>query len=221
MMRVLLLMGLLLFSTGHAEAPASPWDANIAAFEAADHRQPPPRDAIFFIGSSSIRLWTSLANDFPALAVVNRGFGGSEIRDSTRYLPRIVLPHKPSAIVLYAGDNDLSAGRSVDQVVADLQAFVAAVRTGSTAPVFFLSIKPSPARAALLPKLEAANARIATWMKTQPQLHYVDIATPMLDSNGQPRAELFGPDRLHMNAEGYALWKRVLAPQLASVPRGR
>lgn len=197
------------------------WENDIAAFEAADRASAPPHDAIVFVGSSSIRLWSTLVADFPAFAVVNRGFGGSEVRDSTRYLPRIVLPLKPRAVVLYAGDNDLAAGRSVDQIVADVQAFVDALRTESHAPLFYIAIKPSPARIALLPQSKAANARIAAWMANRNDLHFIDIATPMLDADGQPRGDLFVGDRLHLDAKGYALWSEVIGNALKSLDRQR
>src|SRR5687767_185738 len=104
-----------------ADAPSpaeSPFEKEIRAFEAADAKHGPTSGGVLFVGSSSIRLWTTLAKDFPELPVINRGFGGSQIADSIRYAPRIVLPYKPKTIILYAGDNDLADGKSPEQVLA-------------------------------------------------------------------------------------------------------
>ncbi len=121
------------------------WEGDIARFEQADAQSPPPRGAVVFVGSSSIRMWESLASDFPDQVVINRGFGGSEVRDSTWYADRIVLPYKPRLVVFYAGDNDLNAGRTPQQVRDDFVAFVSRVRKGlPNARIAYISIKPSP-----------------------------------------------------------------------------
>lgn len=195
--------------------PANQWEAEIRKFEESDRVQPPPRGAVLFVGSSSVRLWQSLAEDFPDLKVINRGFGGSQIADSTLYAGRIVVPYKPRLVVLYAGDNDLAAGKTPQQVFEDYKAFVARVRRDlPKAKIAFISIKPSPSRAALLPKMREANGLIKNYVSRDKGLAYIDVFTPMLGGDGSPRPELFGPDRLHMNREGYLLWKSVVAPYL-------
>ena len=105
-----------------ADAPSSKrWERAIFAFEAADKASPPPQGAVLFIGSSSIRFWKSLAKDFPQYNVINRGFGGSQIADSTYYADRIVIPYRPSVIILHAGSNDLAAGKTPRQVYDDFR----------------------------------------------------------------------------------------------------
>lgn len=196
-------------------APANQWEAEIRKFEEADRVQPPPRGAVLFVGSSSVRLWQTLAEDFPGVKVINRGFGGSQIDDSTLYADRIVVPYKPRMVVLYAGDNDLAAGKTPQQVFEDYKAFVARVRRDlPKTKIAFISIKPSPSRAALLPKMREANGLIKNYVSRDKGLAYIDVFTPMLDGDGSPRPELFGPDMLHMNREGYRLWKSVVAPYL-------
>jgi lysophospholipase L1-like esterase len=192
------------------------WDKAIAGFEARDRDSGMPTPGgIVFVGSSSIVKWTTLAADFPGLPVLNRGFGGSQIADSTYYAGRIVLPYKPRTVVLYAGDNDIAAGHTTEQVVGDFQTFARKVRDAlPETKLLFLAIKPSPSRARLEPEMVAANAAIARWMGGQPNMTFVDVHPPMLGPDGQARPELFGPDRLHMNAEGYRLWTKVLAPYL-------
>ncbi|KUF20678.1 SGNH/GDSL hydrolase family protein [Xanthomonas phaseoli] len=214
--------------SGHAyadtlhTAPAVPaqvsnaaWEQDMQRFAESDARQPPPKHGIVFVGSSSIRFWETLAQDFPGKPVINRGFGGSEVRDSTWYADRIVIPYAPRQVVLYAGDNDLNSGRTPEQVRDDVLAFVARVRRDlPEARISYLSIKPSPSRAQLLPAVITANRLIKEALAPLPRVDFVDIYTPMLDASGKPRAELFRADRLHMTADGYAIWRKVVAPVL-------
>src|SRR5438093_1816424 len=120
------------------------FDAEIAAFEARDRTNPPPKNAILFIGSSSIRMWKTLAQDFPEHKVINRGFGGSEISDSVHFADRIVVPYRPTMIVMYAGGNDINAGKNPERVAADFKAFVEKVRTKlPETRIAYISIAPN------------------------------------------------------------------------------
>ena len=197
------------------EQVSSPaWEADMQRFEAADAQSPPPRGGVLFIGSSSIRFWDTLAQDFPGVPVINRGFGGSELRDSTWYADRIIVPYAPRQILIYAGDNDLNAGRTPQQLRADFIAFVERVRRDlPKAKIAYISNKPSPSRAQLLPVQRAANTLIAAEAKRL-GVDYIDIFTPMLDASGQPDESLFIEDRLHMNRAGYVIWQRAIAPYL-------
>ena len=197
------------------EQVSSPaWETDMQRFEAADAQSPPPRGGVLFIGSSSIRFWDTLAQDFPGVPVINRGFGGSELRDSTWYADRIIVPYAPRQILIYAGDNDLNAGRTPQQLRADFIAFVERVRRDlPKAKIAYISNKPSPSRAQLLPVQRAANTLIAAEAKRL-GVDYIDIFTPMLDASGQPDESLFIEDRLHMNRAGYVIWQRAIAPYL-------
>ena len=200
-------------------ADNGPFAEEIRAFEAADAKRPPEPGGVLFVGSSSIRLWKTLARDFPDLPVINRGFGGSQVADSTRYAPRIVLPYKPKTIVLYAGDNDVAAGRSPEQVLADFKAFVETVRAElPRTRILFISIKPSTARWHLIDKIREANRLVREFTRGGERLGFVDVFTPMLGDDGKPRVELLGPDGLHVNEKGYALWREVVAAALAEPP---
>ncbi|WP_235577985.1 SGNH/GDSL hydrolase family protein [Pseudoxanthomonas sp. Root630] len=190
------------------------WEADMQRFEATDAQSPPPRGGVLFIGSSSIRFWDTLAQDFPGVPVINRGFGGSELRDSTWYADRIVVPYAPRQILIYAGDNDLNAGRTPRQLHADFIAFVERVRRDlPKTKIAYISNKPSPSRAQLLSVQREANTLIAAEAKRL-GVDYIDIFTPMLDASGQPDESLFIEDRLHMNRAGYVIWQRVIAPYL-------
>jgi len=203
------------FAAAQLQTGSAIWEQDIQKFEATDKANPPKPGAILFIGSSSIEHWKDVASDFPDKRVLNRGFGGSRIADSTYYAGRIIVPYKPSMVVFYAGDNDINDGHSAQQVFDDYVAFVARVRKDLPAtPIAYISIKPSPSRAKLLPVMKEANAKVRAYAATHPHLIYIDVASKMLDAGGQPRAELFLEDRLHMNRAGYDLWRGIIAPFL-------
>lgn len=198
-----------------AQVSSPEWGQDMRRFARIDAATPPPKHAVLFVGSSSIRFWDTLAGDFPDWPTINRGFGGSQVRDATWYADRIVIPYRPRAIVFYAGDNDLVTGRTPEQVRDDVHAFVARVRGAlPRVPIFWLSIKPSPSRQTLLPQMRQANALVRADLKHFSDTHYVDVATPMLDADGQPDPALFREDMLHMKPAGYALWTQALAPAL-------
>lgn len=191
------------------------FESEIAAFEKADATKAPQSGGILFVGSSSIRLWKTLAEDFPGLNVINRGFGGSHIEDSTAMADRIVVRHKPRAIFLYAGDNDIAAGKSPERVFADFKAFEEKVRAAlPEVQIAYIAIKPSPSRWALADKVREANRLIRDHAERTPRLRFVDVYTPMIGADGLPRASLFVSDRLHMNAKGYALWTALVRAQI-------
>lgn len=199
--------------------PSADWSADMGRFAAEDAAEPPAPGAVVFTGSSSIRMWTHLQRDLAGIAVLNRGFGGAELRDLTHHADEIALRYRPARIVVYAGDNDLAAGRSPEGVAADFRTFVERLRRElPRAPITFIAIKPSPARVHLLPLQVQANALVRDLANTLPGVAYLDVATPMLDAGGRPRDALFLEDGLHLNAAGYALWRQVVARHLGVPP---
>jgi len=204
-------------SAGHVLDPVSTpaWEADMARFAAEDAAHPPPAGPVVFAGSSSFRMWDSLASDFPGVPVLNRGFGGSQVRDLAWHADQVAIRYRPRVLLLYAGENDIDAGRSPRQVLADTRVLVLALREAlPDAHIVWVSIKPSPARLAQRPRQHEANRLVEAWLRAQPGTRYPDVATPMLDASGQPRGELFIADRLHMNARGYAIWRAAIAPLL-------
>jgi lysophospholipase L1-like esterase len=191
----------------------SQWEPEFAQFEAQDRASAPRPGSIVFVGSSSIRMWTTLDRDFPGVPVLNRGFGGSEAGDVAQFAERIVVPYKPPVVVFYAGDNDLNAGKSPTQVLEAFKSFVAKMhRDLPGTRIVFVSIKPSIARWAIVDKMRAANQLVRDYVRTDEKLAYVDVFTPMLDAAGQPRRELYLEDGLHMTPAGYAIWRDLIAP---------
>src|SRR5690606_29107796 len=186
---------------------------------AEDAASPPPERPVVFTGSSSVRMWSTLAEDFPGVPVLNRGFGGSQVRDAVWYADEVAVRYRPRQVLLYAGDNDINAGRTPEQVLHDVQAFVARLRRDLPGVrIGFLSIKPSPSREAQLPLQQAANRLVREWIATQRGIDYIDVATPLLDAGGRPDPRYFLGDRLHLNAQGYALWREAVAPYLLRDP---
>lgn len=200
-----------------SQDPFAKWEEAIAAFETKDKQSPPPKNAVLFLGSSSIRMW-DLPSSFPGEKTINRGFGGSEIVDSTHFAARLVFPHNPRQILFYAGDNDLAKGKSAAEVAADFEVFVKTVReTMPEVPIAYIAIKPSIARWKLWATIQKANAAIRKQCDKDTTLTFVDIAPPMLGDDGLPKKELFLVDGLHMNPKGYAIWneavRAILVPE--------
>ena len=192
------------------------WEPAIQKFEEADKLSPPPQNAIVFIGASSIVRW-NLKESFPELGAqaINRGFGGSLAGDSTRYADRIVIPYKPRMVVFYAGDNDVEANHTPQQITDDFVAFERKVHAAlPQTQIVFISIKPSIRRFPWIEQIKGANALVKQYCATHPNLTFVDIVPQMLGADGKPRKELLVEDGLHMTPAGYKIWNDALRPIL-------
>lgn len=195
------------------------WEKAIRSFEEKDKQALPSKNAVLFVGSSSIRMW-DLPKYFPDLEVINRGFGGSQVADSVRYMSRIVTPHVPQTVVLYAGGNDITAGKSPETVFSNFKKFVGSLRWDlPEARLIYICTKPSISRWRLVDKMRRANELIRTYIEKDDRILYADIDTPMLGQDGKPRRDLFIKDGLHLNDKGYKLWTSVVRPLIdASEP---
>lgn len=204
---------------GKEPAPRSPeiWKGAIEKFEARDAKQAPPQDAVLFVGSSSVVGWDT-NKWFPDMATINRGFGGSQICDSTYYADVLVTRHKPRAVVFYAGDNDIAAGKSAEQVHEDFREFLKKVRQSlPETPVIFITIKPSLARWKLRDAMQEANRLIAGETRSDKHLTILDVWPTMLGADGLPKKEIFREDGLHMNDAGYKSWSELLRVKLQAL----
>ncbi|MBK9139313.1 MAG: hypothetical protein IPM17_11220 [Verrucomicrobia bacterium] len=189
------------------------WAGEIAAFEAADRESPPTPGGVVFVGSSSIRLWKTLAEDFPGARPINRGFGGSHIADCVHYFDRLVGVHQPRLVVFYCGSNDLAAGKKPEDVAADFRAFCARLHAAAPeARLIVTSIKLTPARWHLREPIAFANALLAAHCAGDPRRTFLDLNPFVLTPDGTPREDLYVADRLHLNAAGYAVWREHLRP---------
>ncbi|HOX57921.1 MAG TPA: SGNH/GDSL hydrolase family protein [Candidatus Paceibacterota bacterium] len=195
------------------QPPEVRWAKAIGDFEAADRTNPPPKDGVLFIGSSSIRRWTNIASAFPGHKVINRGFGGSQLADSVAFAGRIVTPYRPRLVLLYAGDNDIAGGKSPETVLADFKAFVGKIHAAlPRTRIGYIAIKPCPSRERFLDQVRKTNRLIRDHCGTDERLVFADVFTPMLTAEGKPRADLCVKDMLHLNEQGYELWASVLRP---------
>lgn len=191
------------------------WQKDMQAFEKQDQEKPLPEHPIIFTGSSSIRMWKSLADDFPSLSVVNRGFGGSEVFDAVTYADVLVLKHHPRQVVMYSGSNDINAGKTPQRVLADFKTFVALVHAALPGcRISYISNAPNPKRWSLVDQMREANRLVEEFTRTDKRLEYINTHDAMLGSDGMPKPDIFLDDNLHMNAKGYAIWKEIVGPHL-------
>ena len=192
------------------------WEPTIKKFEDADKVTPPPQNAIVFIGASSIVRW-NLPSSFPELGpqAINRGFGGSLAADSTRYAERIVIPYRPRIVVFYAGDNDVEANHTPEQIAGDFTAFERKVHAALPATkIIFISIKPSIRRWKWIDTIRSANAMVKAYCAKEKHLAFMDIEQSMLGADGKPNPDLLVADGLHMTPAGYRIWTAALTPLL-------
>jgi lysophospholipase L1-like esterase len=193
---------------------ASKWEKEMAAFDAADRKEAPPKGAIVFVGSSSIRMWKSLAPDFPGHKVINRGFGGSQLADSVHFIDRVILRYQPRQVVIYAGGNDLNVKKSPEIVYGDFVALADRIRAAlPQARIAYISIAGAPSRWAQVEQVRQTNALIAAHCRRH-GLDFINTFPLMLGPDGRPKPDIFLKDNLHMNERGYALWREAVQPYL-------
>lgn len=214
----LMLVALLSLAGLQARSQSHPpfWN-EIQEFRHQDSLQVPPRHAVLFVGSSSFRKWTDVQQAFPSYPVINRGFGGSTLPDLIRYADDVIFRYQPRQVVIYCGDNDAASSSHItaDSIFQRFQRLYRMIRSRlPKAQVTYISIKPSPSREKLFPVMDKANWEIRTFLEKEPRADFVDVYHPMLDDYGQPVKALFTGDMLHMNAQGYDLWQRLIAPHL-------
>jgi lysophospholipase L1-like esterase len=208
---------LIAFVLLHTVLIAQPYAEEIRAFKEKDSIAMPAKGQILLAGSSSFTLWKDVQNYFPAYPILNRGFGGSSLTDLIYYAEEVIFKYEPKQIIIYCGENDFAGNDTlypaqVAQRFFDLFAMIRA--RYKKVPIAYISMKPSPARQHLMPKFNVANVMIRNFLKKKKRTTYIDVYHKMLDKEGKPMREIFGPDNLHMNAKGYAIWKELIEPVL-------
>jgi len=203
--------------SGYTQNNNIPFYNDILAFKKQDSIQAPPKGAILFIGSSSFTNWKDVQSYFPTYTIINRGFGGSSLTDQIRFANVLIFPYQPKEIVIYCGENDLAGSDTVSgqTVFHRFQFLFEMIREKlPEVPIVFISLKPSPSRAHLFPKMKVANSLIKDWLAKQKKAEFVDVYSIMLNSDGKPMPEIFLSDSLHMNAKGYQIWQKAIQPHL-------
>ncbi|MCO6498062.1 MAG: G-D-S-L family lipolytic protein [Chitinophagaceae bacterium] len=193
-----------------------PFADAIKAFKEQDKIKMPEKNAILFIGSSSFTFWKDIQDYFPGYPIINRGFGGSTLKDLIYYADDVVKPYHPRQVVIYCGENDLTEPNVDATVVFDrFKILFNLIRKHYPGvPVTYVSMKPSPSRKKFRADMEAGNAAIRYFLDQHENTSYVDVYRLMLLESGQPIPDIFKSDSLHMNAEGYKIWQKEIAPYL-------
>lgn len=191
------------------------WEESIQKFEKMDQENPPEEGLILFVGSSSIGIWNDVQDYFPDSKVLNRGFGGSQFSDMLYYADRVIFPYKPSKIFIYEGDNDVASGDKPKAIMKEAKQLRKMIeRELPGVPVVFISAKPSVLRWNIKEDYEDFNKRLEKYSKRKKNTMFADVWTAMLDEEGKVYEHIFLEDNLHMNAEGYKIWKSVLDPYI-------
>jgi len=217
--RVLAILVAPLLASAALRAQAPPrdparWERDVAAFEEHDRHNPPPKGGIVFVGASSIVRW-NVAEFFPDLPVINRGFGGSELADTAHFAPRTVLPYQPRMVVLYPGENDIARGVAPADVAAAFERFVATVRGPlPNTRILVIGLKPTPARWRFNSQMLDTNKRLRDIAARDELITYISVEKAMLGPDKLPRPDLFIEDGQHMTRAGYEIWTDIVRPHL-------
>ncbi|MEY3376146.1 MAG: hypothetical protein RL463_451 [Bacteroidota bacterium] len=191
----------------------------VNAFSKQDLLDAPSKNAILLIGSSSFTYWKDVATYFQGRVFINRAFGGSSLTHQIEYVEKVVYPYQPNQILIYCGENDIAASQMVtaDSVFNRFVRLHQLIRKKYPAVrISFVSIKPSPVRAEFLSTVIISNKLIADFCRKNKKTDFIDVFSSMLNTEGKPMEELFIADRLHMNAKGYAIWSKIIAPYLVN-----
>lgn len=219
MKKLVFLVGILFLTIGVFAQTATPFRKEIDAFLKADSAAMPAKKQILFVGSSSFTFWKDVKDYFPSYPILNRGFGGSSLKDLIRYANDIIIPYSPKQVVIYCGENDIADawGKvTADTVLARFKILMSIIRKqlGKKIPVVFVSIKPSPSRWKMETEFIKANQLIKAYLRRDRKATFLDVHSAMLLADGSVNPELFIKDNLHMNAKGYAIWKKIIEPIL-------
>src|SRR5258708_3608683 len=200
-----------------AQVKEPPFWKEIKEFKKSDSISFPAPNQILFVGSSSFRLWSDVQKYFPEYPIINRGFGGSTLKEMNYYFNDLIKPYHAKQIVVYCGDNDFASDKAltVDSVVRRFEVLFGKIRMADKkAQVTYVSIKPSPSRKTLMPKFDEANKKIKSFLSKQKNTSFADVFHKMLDDRGSPLKNIFLQDSLHMNAQGYIIWQKEIKPYL-------
>ncbi|TWI94845.1 lysophospholipase L1-like esterase [Mucilaginibacter frigoritolerans] len=211
---LILFLGISFTTSLHAQQ-GFPFDNEIKAFKHQDSIGFSLKNGILFIGSSSIRKWTDLEQRFAGKPVIKRGVGGCTLEQLVDYYtPYILFPYHPQKVFIYAGENDIAAGKSGQFVFEEFKKlWVMINKQLPGASIYFMSIKLSPSRAQYFGEVEKANSQIKSYLVNKPNSTFIDVGTAILKPNStDPDPSLFQPDMLHLNSKGYDRWQQVLEP---------
>lgn len=212
-----IVFAVVLFLSVHSFAQKIPFYNDVQAFKKEDSIKAPIKNPVLFIGSSSFTKWTSLQQDFPSIPVLNRAFGGSTLLDVIRFQNEVIFKYEPRKIVIYCGENDLASSEAITptEVFNRFKTLYKSIKKHEPkVPIVYISIKPSISRWTMKERQIATNKLIENFISKKRNIVFVNIWDKMLDENGNPKKEIFSPDRLHMNEKGYQIWIEALKDKL-------
>ncbi|MEN9907377.1 MAG: hypothetical protein RLZZ540_518 [Bacteroidota bacterium] len=212
-----IVFAVVLFLSIHSFAQKIPFYNDIQAFKKEDSLKTPIKNSVLFIGSSSFTRWTSLQQDFPSIPVLNRAFGGSTLLDVIRFQNEVIYKYQARKIVIYCGENDLASSETITptEVFNRFKTLYKSIKKNEPkVPIVYISIKPSISRWKMKGRQIETNKLIETFINKKRNIVFVNIWDKMLDENGNPKAEIFSADRLHMNDKGYQIWIEALKDKL-------
>jgi lysophospholipase L1-like esterase len=215
MLRKLSLVLLILTASFAVSAQNVPFYNEVQTFKKQDSLKFPPKNAVLFVGSSTFTKWTDVQQYFPQQVIINRGFGGSSLPDLIYFTKEVIFPYQPKQIVIYCGENDFMSNATAETVAERVKQLFSLIRSKyPKVALAYISIKPSPSREKYWPEMKKANHMIAELIKKTKEAVYINTADVMFKSDGTIMADIFLADKLHMNAKGYAIWQKVMAPYL-------
>ena len=152
------------------------------------------------------------------LTVIPRGFGGSIMNDVLYYLDRVALAYEPRAILIYEGDNDTAARLPTELILGQLREIIARIHDALLETrVYVLSVKPSVLRWNVWDHAQEVSAGYREIAAADPLVHYVDVATPLLDDDGSVMTDIFVRDNLHLNDYGNEIWGAAIKAALMPI----
>ena len=193
------------------------WEADIATLELTTQKLSPPKNAIVFVGSSSIRFWDNLVTDMAPLPIIQQGFGGAKLNDLVHYADRIINAYKPIAVVVFAGSNDITHGdtKTPEKLLSTYKKLVTKIRLDRPSlPIYYIAITPSPRRWEMWPQVQATNAVLKDYSLRTPGLFFIDTESAMLGSDGKINKDSYSFDTLHLSEKGYSQWTDIIRPIL-------
>ena len=168
------------------------------------------KETIVFTGSSSVRLWKKLEEEFPDHQIVNSGFGGSQASDLLLFIDELILSYNPKKVFIYEGDNDLWSKKRPANVLDTTAEIIRRIKADNpSTQIILIAAKPSISRWKIRGKYKRLNRKMERFTKKDAQLNYVDVWNPMLNKR-KLITDIFIEDGLHMNQKGYDIWYEAM-----------
>lgn len=177
-----------------------------------------PQNETVLIGSSFFDFWQTSEADLGPIHTHNLAVAGSTASDWIDYAATMVEPFSPEAIIIYAGSNDISGGKTGQSTAEELDKLFALLQElAPDAQLYYLSVMPYPGLADMWGEIETCNALVQQMAETNETLTYIQCTDVLLTENGEARFDLFRSDEIHLTKEGYEVWVAAFRRELQEV----